>query len=188
MWLWALIRASLPVCFVFVVWGRVDQRLPRTLEKLHWFIFFFYKCPELLWSILESFTNEVKSLISQFDLNEIWVSHSKRDLLVISQSKSWYERLTVIMMCLLSTSCPSSTMGKKSRVKTQKSGSGASAVVSPKEMMNLISELLQSMFIFNLHAQFTFTLQVLWPATDNVICASQSLSFTVLKTFSSKVH
>ncbi|XP_035024945.1 actin-histidine N-methyltransferase isoform X1 [Hippoglossus stenolepis] len=40
-------------------------------------------------------------------------------------------------------SCPSSTMGKKSRVKTQKSGSGASAVVSPKEMMNLISELLQ---------------------------------------------
>uniref|UniRef100_A0A8P4KKL0 protein-histidine N-methyltransferase n=1 Tax=Dicentrarchus labrax TaxID=13489 RepID=A0A8P4KKL0_DICLA len=34
-------------------------------------------------------------------------------------------------------------MGKKSRVKTQKSGTGASAVVSPKEMMNLISELLQ---------------------------------------------
>uniref|UniRef100_A0A8D0ADE5 protein-histidine N-methyltransferase n=1 Tax=Sander lucioperca TaxID=283035 RepID=A0A8D0ADE5_SANLU len=34
-------------------------------------------------------------------------------------------------------------MGKKSRVKTQKSGSGASAVVSPKETMNLISELLQ---------------------------------------------
>uniref|UniRef100_A0A3Q3EBW9 SET domain containing 3, actin histidine methyltransferase n=1 Tax=Labrus bergylta TaxID=56723 RepID=A0A3Q3EBW9_9LABR len=35
-------------------------------------------------------------------------------------------------------------MGKKSRVKTQKSGSGgASAAVSPKEMMNLISELLQ---------------------------------------------
>ncbi|XP_039992950.1 actin-histidine N-methyltransferase isoform X2 [Xiphias gladius] len=34
-------------------------------------------------------------------------------------------------------------MGKKSRVKTQKSGSGANAVVSPKEMMNLISELLQ---------------------------------------------
>uniref|UniRef100_UPI0037E8F856 actin-histidine N-methyltransferase n=1 Tax=Semicossyphus pulcher TaxID=241346 RepID=UPI0037E8F856 len=35
-------------------------------------------------------------------------------------------------------------MGKKSRVKTQKSSSGgASAVVSPKEMMNLISELLQ---------------------------------------------
>uniref|UniRef100_A0A667XUK0 protein-histidine N-methyltransferase n=1 Tax=Myripristis murdjan TaxID=586833 RepID=A0A667XUK0_9TELE len=34
-------------------------------------------------------------------------------------------------------------MGKKSRVKTQKSGSGASAVVSPKEMMNLVSELLQ---------------------------------------------
>ncbi|KAA8582388.1 hypothetical protein FQN60_009128, partial [Etheostoma spectabile] len=40
-------------------------------------------------------------------------------------------------------SCPSSTMGKKSRVKTQKSGSGAIAVVSPKETMNLISELLQ---------------------------------------------
>ncbi|KAG8561533.1 hypothetical protein GDO81_015380 [Engystomops pustulosus] len=34
-------------------------------------------------------------------------------------------------------------MGKKSRVKTQKSGSGAAAAVSPKEMMNLISELLQ---------------------------------------------
>ncbi|KAM4661877.1 actin-histidine N-methyltransferase isoform 2-T2 [Discoglossus pictus] len=34
-------------------------------------------------------------------------------------------------------------MGKKSRVKTQKSGSGATATVSPKEMMNLISELLQ---------------------------------------------
>ncbi|KAM3917964.1 actin-histidine N-methyltransferase isoform 2-T3 [Leptodactylus fuscus] len=34
-------------------------------------------------------------------------------------------------------------MGKKSRVKTQKSGSGATAAVSPKEMMNLISELLQ---------------------------------------------
>ncbi|XP_041669273.1 actin-histidine N-methyltransferase [Cheilinus undulatus] len=36
-------------------------------------------------------------------------------------------------------------MGKKSRVKTQRSGGsgGASATVSPKEMMNLISELLQ---------------------------------------------
>lgn len=34
-------------------------------------------------------------------------------------------------------------MGKKSRVKTQKSGSSATTVVSPKEMMNLISELLQ---------------------------------------------
>ncbi|XP_044291795.1 actin-histidine N-methyltransferase isoform X2 [Varanus komodoensis] len=34
-------------------------------------------------------------------------------------------------------------MGKKSRVKTQKSGTGATAVVSPKEMLNLISELLQ---------------------------------------------
>ncbi|XP_063295481.1 actin-histidine N-methyltransferase [Pelobates fuscus] len=34
-------------------------------------------------------------------------------------------------------------MGKKSRVKTQKSGSGATAAVSPKEMMNLIGELLQ---------------------------------------------
>lgn len=37
-------------------------------------------------------------------------------------------------------------MGKKSRVKIQKSGSGATATVSPKEMMNLINELLQSMF------------------------------------------
>uniref|UniRef100_A0A1A8RN18 protein-histidine N-methyltransferase n=1 Tax=Nothobranchius rachovii TaxID=451742 RepID=A0A1A8RN18_9TELE len=34
-------------------------------------------------------------------------------------------------------------MGKKSRLKTQKSGSGASTVTSPKEMLNLISELLQ---------------------------------------------
>ncbi|XP_062824525.1 actin-histidine N-methyltransferase [Anolis carolinensis] len=34
-------------------------------------------------------------------------------------------------------------MGKKSRVKTQKSGTGATAAVSPKEMLNLISELLQ---------------------------------------------
>ncbi|XP_076834437.1 actin-histidine N-methyltransferase [Brachyhypopomus gauderio] len=34
-------------------------------------------------------------------------------------------------------------MGKKSRVKTQKSGTGATSLVSPKEMMNLISELLQ---------------------------------------------
>lgn len=44
----------------------------------------------------------------------------------------------------------SDIMGKKSRVKIQKSGSGASAVVSPKEMMNLISELLLSKFTFNL--------------------------------------
>ncbi|NXU04270.1 SETD3 methyltransferase, partial [Buphagus erythrorhynchus] len=35
-------------------------------------------------------------------------------------------------------------MGKKSRVKTQKSGTGAAATVSPKEMLNLINELLQS--------------------------------------------
>ncbi|KAK1894148.1 Actin-histidine N-methyltransferase [Dissostichus eleginoides] len=34
-------------------------------------------------------------------------------------------------------------MGKKSRVKIQKSGSGATPVVTPKEMMNLIAELLQ---------------------------------------------
>uniref|UniRef100_A0A8B9FPZ0 protein-histidine N-methyltransferase n=1 Tax=Amazona collaria TaxID=241587 RepID=A0A8B9FPZ0_9PSIT len=34
-------------------------------------------------------------------------------------------------------------MGKKSRVKTQKSGTGATATVPPKEMLNLISELLQ---------------------------------------------
>ncbi|EMP30988.1 Histone-lysine N-methyltransferase setd3 [Chelonia mydas] len=34
-------------------------------------------------------------------------------------------------------------MGKKSRVKTQKSGTGATATVSPKEMLNIISELLQ---------------------------------------------
>ena len=35
-------------------------------------------------------------------------------------------------------------MGKKSRVKTQKSGTGAAASVSPKETLNLTSELLQS--------------------------------------------
>ncbi|XP_004699177.1 actin-histidine N-methyltransferase [Echinops telfairi] len=34
-------------------------------------------------------------------------------------------------------------MGKKSRVKTQKSGTGAAAAVSPKEILNLTSELLQ---------------------------------------------
>ena len=34
-------------------------------------------------------------------------------------------------------------MGKKSRVKTQKSGTGAAASVSPKETLNLTSELLQ---------------------------------------------
>uniref|UniRef100_A0A8C7W6G5 protein-histidine N-methyltransferase n=1 Tax=Oncorhynchus mykiss TaxID=8022 RepID=A0A8C7W6G5_ONCMY len=43
----------------------------------------------------------------------------------------------------LSHSLSSCTMGKKSRVKTQKSGTGAMAVVSPREMINLISELLQ---------------------------------------------
>lgn len=52
----------------------------------------------------------------------------------------------------LQLSCPTSTMGKKSRVKTQKSGSGATAVVSSKEMMNFISELLQSMFTFTLYS------------------------------------
>uniref|UniRef100_A0A8C3VV90 SET domain containing 3, actin N3(tau)-histidine methyltransferase n=1 Tax=Catagonus wagneri TaxID=51154 RepID=A0A8C3VV90_9CETA len=34
-------------------------------------------------------------------------------------------------------------MGKKSRVKTQKSGTGAAASVSPKETLNLTIELLQ---------------------------------------------
>lgn len=38
-------------------------------------------------------------------------------------------------------------MGKKSRVKTQKSGTGATTAVSPKEILNLISELLQSKYI-----------------------------------------
>ncbi|XP_017170622.1 actin-histidine N-methyltransferase isoform X2 [Mus musculus] len=37
----------------------------------------------------------------------------------------------------------SQKMGKKSRVKTQKSGTGATATVSPKEILNLTSELLQ---------------------------------------------
>ncbi|XP_046774629.1 actin-histidine N-methyltransferase isoform X2 [Gallus gallus] len=40
-------------------------------------------------------------------------------------------------------SLPSWKMGKKSRVKTQKSGTGATAAVSPKELLNLTSELLQ---------------------------------------------
>ncbi|KAK2489836.1 hypothetical protein MC885_000949 [Smutsia gigantea] len=38
-------------------------------------------------------------------------------------------------------------MGKKSRVKTQKSGTGAPASVSPKETLNLTSELLQSLSV-----------------------------------------
>lgn len=38
----------------------------------------------------------------------------------------------------------SQKMGKKSRVKTQKSGTGAAASVSPKETLTLTSELLQS--------------------------------------------
>ncbi len=47
-------------------------------------------------------------------------------------------------------------MGKKSRVKTQKSGTGATAAVSPKEMMNLISELLQSEYKAFFMAAFLF--------------------------------
>lgn len=47
-------------------------------------------------------------------------------------------------------------MGKKSRVKTQKSGTGATAAVSPKEMMNLISELLQSEYKAFVMAAFLF--------------------------------
>lgn len=49
-----------------------------------------------------------------------------------------------MLMLTLRPGSQSSTMGKKSRVKIQKSGSGAAAAVSPKEMMNLINELLQS--------------------------------------------
>lgn len=49
-----------------------------------------------------------------------------------------------MLMLSLCVGSQSSTMGKKSRVKIQKSGSGAAAAVSPKEMMNLINELLQS--------------------------------------------
>lgn len=48
------------------------------------------------------------------------------------------------MVCSLI--CFSWKMGKKSRVKTQKSGTGAAATVSPKELLNLTSELLQSKF------------------------------------------
>lgn len=48
-------------------------------------------------------------------------------------------------LSFLSLLC-SQKMGKKSRVKTQKSGTGATASVSPKETLNLTSELLQSKF------------------------------------------
>lgn len=48
-------------------------------------------------------------------------------------------------LCLFFPLC-SQKMGKKSRVKTQKSGTGATASVSPKETLNLTSELLQSKF------------------------------------------
>lgn len=44
--------------------------------------------------------------------------------------------------------CFSWKMGKKSRVKTQKSSTGATATVSPKEMLNLSNELLQSKSCF----------------------------------------
>lgn len=47
---------------------------------------------------------------------------------------------------------PSINMGKKSRVKIQKSSSGATVMVSPKEMMNLVSELLQSKFTITISA------------------------------------
>ncbi|RVE57502.1 hypothetical protein OJAV_G00217120 [Oryzias javanicus] len=65
----------------------------------------------------------------------------------LDQSAARFEQVGVSggeeLLLLLKFTCPSSTMGKKSRVKTQKSGSGATTVASPKEMMNLISELLQ---------------------------------------------
>lgn len=48
-------------------------------------------------------------------------------------------------------------MGKKSRVKTQKSGTAGAAVVSPKEMMNLISELLQSKSQSNLSSRVDYS-------------------------------
>ncbi|XP_021429585.2 actin-histidine N-methyltransferase isoform X3 [Oncorhynchus mykiss] len=53
------------------------------------------------------------------------------------------KRVSIGQSQSLSHSLSSCTMGKKSRVKTQKSGTGAMAVVSPREMINLISELLQ---------------------------------------------
>ncbi|KAJ8290276.1 hypothetical protein GJAV_G00010820 [Gymnothorax javanicus] len=53
------------------------------------------------------------------------------------------EAVAVISIGSNPDSLSSPNMGKKSRVKTQKSGTGATAMVSPKEMMNLISELLQ---------------------------------------------
>lgn len=69
----------------------------------------------------------------------------------IDSCPSCMMRFCLIVLCfVVLTSSLSRTMGKKSRVKTQKSGTGASTVVSPKEMMNLISELLQSMFMLHL--------------------------------------
>lgn len=50
----------------------------------------------------------------------------------------------VLWICNTSSFLCSQKMGKKSRVKTQKSGTGATASVSPKETLNLTSELLQS--------------------------------------------
>jgi len=67
-------------------------------------------------------------------------------------NKRSYCLFIIIVFCLLVIGdyliCFSLKMGKKSRVKTQKSGTGATATVSPKEMLNLISELLQSKFCF----------------------------------------
>lgn len=80
---------------------------------------------------------------SHFDLSNFRALHTVHDVLVtVSPGTNNNNGVS------FQPNCASSNMGKKSRVKIQKSGSGASAMVSPKEMMNLVSELLQSMFTF----------------------------------------
>uniref|UniRef100_A0A8C7TCY5 protein-histidine N-methyltransferase n=1 Tax=Oncorhynchus mykiss TaxID=8022 RepID=A0A8C7TCY5_ONCMY len=62
---------------------------------------------------------------------------------ILARSQLQMRTCSQLAYLSLSHSLSSCTMGKKSRVKTQKSGTGAMAVVSPREMINLISELLQ---------------------------------------------
>lgn len=75
-------------------------------------------------------------------------------------------------------------MGKKSRVKTQKSGSGATTTASPKEMMNLISELLQSMFVivltFLCQAVF-YPLDLVWVFSNMLMSVTSSQNAAVLR-------
>lgn len=86
----------------------------------------------------------------------------------------------LIVSCfVVLTSHLSRTMGKKSRVKTQKSGTGASTVVSPKEMMNLISELLQSMFM--LHLSLVWTVGIHFCCVPNYIKSKQFFHLIILR-------